>query len=116
MILSKKEQRIKDRFDFARETLLDYLPEGQLHPITQKELYYCTGYEPRYIRKIVQSLRDDGVPVCSTDTGYFRAEVSWEMKETIKRLKNHRDTLNDTIEALEQTYNAMKETEGYEED
>ena len=116
MILSKKEQRIKDRFDFAKEKLLDYISEGQMHPITQKDLYYCTGYDPRYIRKIVQSLRDDGVPICSTDSGYFRADVSWELKETIKRLKNHRDTLSDTIEALEATYNDMKEKEGYEED
>ena len=39
-----------------------------------------------------------------------------KLKETIKRLKNHRDTLTDTIEALEATYNDMKEKEGYEED
>lgn len=116
MILSKKEQQIKDRFDFAKEQLLDYIPEGRIHPITQKDLYYFTGYYPRYIRKIIQSLRDDGVPICSTDAGYFRAEVSWELKETIKRLKNHRNTLSDTIEALEATYNDMKEKEGYEED
>ena len=55
MILSKKEQQIKDRFDFAKEQLLDYIPEGRIHPITQKDLYYCTGYDPRYIRKIVYS-------------------------------------------------------------
>ena len=57
--------------------------KGRRKAITSKEIendFQCKGTE---VRKTVNELRSNGVPICSSPTGYYYAETKSEIKDTL---------------------------------
>ena len=53
------------------------------------------------LRKAVNRLRREGVPIGSDQTGYYYAQTAGEVYSTIKHLKKMRSGLDAAIEGLE---------------
>ena len=61
---------------------------GRKKAITSKEIenaFQCKGTE---VRKIVNELRSNGVPICSSPIGYYYAETKSEIKDTLAHLES----------------------------
>ena len=72
-----------------RDAICDYLKKNHtgaskaVHSDTLEQLFSCTG---RSLRRYVSSLRQDGYPICSDETGYYYADNQQEINDTICRL------------------------------
>ena len=81
----------------------------QLH---YNDIASLTGIRQRNVRIIIQELRNMGVPIaCIPKDGYWIVENPQDLIPTINMLKNTRDTLNDTINALILAYGKLLEEE-----
>ena len=72
-----------------RQEIHDYLKSnhtGRDRAIYSRELQHLFGLDGRNIRRTISKLRQDGVPICSGDTGYYYAASQDEVNETVKRL------------------------------
>lgn len=72
-----------------RQAICEYLREhhtGRDRAVYSKELERLFGLDGRKIRRNISRLRQNGVPICSGDTGYFYAESQDEINDTVKRL------------------------------
>ena len=74
------------------------------------------GLNARDVRLLVQKLRDDGYPICATpEQGYWMARTSWDMNDTMIKLKSHIKNSIDTYNSLVKSQNALKRKEGNNE-
>lgn len=90
-----------DKYNTQKEIILAVIPYGKGDAIKSKEIYHKTGIKPRTLRSIVNSLRDEGYPICSNSyNGYWIPLTSVEIRETINQLQNHINTLTLTINNL----------------
>lgn len=94
-----------------QEQVYNLLPTSpcQLH---YNDIASLTGIRQRNVRIIIQELRNMGVPIaCIPKDGYWIVENPQDLMPTIDMLKNTRDTLNDTINALILAYDKLLEEE-----
>nr|DAL39490.1 MAG TPA_asm: Cyclic nucleotide-binding domain protein [Caudoviricetes sp.]DAX93267.1 MAG TPA: Cyclic nucleotide-binding domain protein [Caudoviricetes sp.] len=94
-----------------QEQVYNLLPTSpcQLH---YNDIASLTGIRQRNVRIIIQELRNMGVPIaCIPKDGYWIVENPQDLMPTINMLKNTRDTLNDTINALILAYDKLLEEE-----
>lgn len=61
---------------------------GESAIISSRELEYAFRIRGPDLRRIVNRLRGDGVPICSTDKGYFYANTEQELLHTIRQLRS----------------------------
>lgn len=90
-----------------QEQVYNLLPTSpcQLH---YNDIASLTGIKQRNVRIIIQELRNMGVPIaCIPKDGYWIVENPQDLMPTINMLKNTRDTLNDTINALILAYDKL---------
>ena len=74
------------------------------------------GLNARDIRLLVQKLRDDGYPICATpEQRYWMARTSWDMDDTMIKLKSHIKNSIDTYNSLVKSQNELKRKEGNNE-
>ena len=74
------------------------------------------GLNARDVRLLVQKLRDDGYPICATpEQGYWMARTSWDMNDTMIKLKSHIQNSIDTYNSLVKSQNELKRKEGNNE-
>ena len=72
-----------------RQAICDYLREyhaGRENAVYSRELERIFNLDGRNVRRKISKLRQDGVPICSGDTGYYYASSQDEVNETVKRL------------------------------
>ena len=70
----------KENMDYAKSAVLNCLSYDRQYAIHQRDIKAHTGYDMRTIRFIIQALRDDGEPICSTTyEGYWLACNSLEL-------------------------------------
>lgn len=100
---------------YLKERLLNYIPSEPAN-IGSKQLAYYIGLNSRDVRLLIQKLRDDGIPICGTPKdGYWIAQVSWDMNDTMNKLKSHIQNSIDTYNSLVESQNALKRKEGNNE-
>lgn len=66
-----------------------YLQEhhkGKANAIHSKELQRLFSIDGRNLRRKISSLRQDGVPICSDEDGYYYADNQKEINKTVCRL------------------------------
>jgi len=73
---------------------------GMDQSITGKELEQKLGIRKNTVQKLVRQLREDGVPICSSGSGYFYAETRQELTETAARFNQHITTMMRTQSRL----------------
>ena len=72
-----------------RQAICDYLREyhtGRQNAVYSRELERRFNLDGRNVRRKISKLRQEGVPICSGDTGYYYAASQDEVNETVKRL------------------------------
>lgn len=87
-----------------KDTLLFYLQtqcKGRAHSISGDRLRQHIRTSENELRKAVNQMRREGIPIASDQTGYFYAENAGEVYSTIRRLKKMRAGLDAAIEGLE---------------
>ena len=71
------------------QAICDYLREyhtGRQNAVYSRELERRFDLDGRNVRRKISKLRQDGVPICSGDTGYYYAVSQDEVNDTVKRL------------------------------
>ena len=100
---------------YLKELILSIIPNEPEH-MNSKQLADCVGLKSRDVRLLIQKLRDDGYPICATpENGYWIAQTSWDMNDTMIKLKSHIKNSIDTYNALVESQNALKRKEGNNE-
>ena len=74
---------------------------GRRRSITSRRLEQKLNLSSNEIRRQVNALRREGLPIASSGDGYFYAENAAEVYATIRSLKKMRRGLDAAIEGLE---------------
>jgi len=99
---------------YFKELILNFIPT-EPNNTNSKQLAEYIGLNARDVRLIIQKLRDDGYPICGTPyNGYWMARTSWDMNETMKKLQNHIDSCQMTLDALMECQRKLRESENLE--
>ena len=72
-----------------RTAICNYLKKnhtGKENAVFSRELERLFSMDGRTLRRKISSLRQDGHPICSDETGYYYAESQKEINATICRL------------------------------
>ena len=100
---------------YFKELLLNLIPTEPTH-VNSKQLAEYAGLKSRDVRLLIQKLRDDGYPICATpEPGYWMARTSWDMNDTMSKLKAHIKNSIDTYNSLVESQNELKRKEGNNE-
>ena len=59
---------------------------GSSNSIHSRELQRLFQIDGRNLRRKINRLRQDGIPICSDNTGYYYAETEQEVRDTVFRL------------------------------
>lgn len=88
----------------GKEKLADFLEtfcKGRKNRISSAELQRTIGIRSTQLRKLVNRLRCDGVPIASDRHGYYFAETAGEIYATIRLLRSMIRGLEAAIQGLE---------------
>ena len=91
-----------------KEALRDHLfrfCRGREHTAGSRDLEQTLGTSENELRKQVNRLRRDSVPIASDRNGYFYARTAGEVYTTIQSLKSMRAGLDAAITGLERALN-----------
>lgn len=110
----KGAYKVKDE-SYLKELILNIIPTEPTH-MNSKQLAEYIGLNARDVRLLIQKLRDDGYPICATpENGYWMARTSWDMNDTMSKLKAHIQNSVDTYNSLVYCQNELKRKEGNNE-
>ena len=73
---------------------------GKENAIPSCELESVFSIGGRSLRRIINFLRQEGVPICSDATGYYYADSRHEINQTVKRLGGLIDNISVAREGL----------------
>lgn len=96
----KKSPPQKGKTRTTLSTLLKKYHTGAEHAVTGKELELSMGLRRQTIQKEIRRLRQSGVPICSSGTGYFYAETRQDIAETVAWLNRRINTMVQTQSLL----------------
>ena len=88
----------------------DLLHEGRQNAITARELAAVFDCDSRDITRAIERERQDGAPICATGAapaGYYLPKDAAELREYCRRLKNRRQSIARTWNALCKTLERM---------
>lgn len=74
-----------------KDPLAEYLKAyhcGEAAAVTSRELETAFDIRGPDLRREVNRLRGDGVPICSFDGGYYYADTQEELEHTIRQLRS----------------------------
>jgi hypothetical protein len=72
-----------------KATICAYLKEhhtGKNRAILSRDLQRLFSIDGRNLRRKISSLRQDGYPICSDESGYYYADNQKEINQTVYRL------------------------------
>lgn len=61
---------------------------GENRAVSSRELERAFSIRGPGLRRIINRLRGDGIPICSFDYGYYYAETEQELQRTIRQLRS----------------------------
>ena len=62
--------------------------KGAQSVISSRELEAAFHIRGPDLRRLINSLRGEGIPICSSDSGYYYAETEEELQGTIRQLRS----------------------------
>lgn len=100
---------------YLQELVYSHIPTRPEN-INSKDIAMYVGINSRDVRYIIQTLRDDGHPICGTpEKGYWVAQSSIELKDTLKQMESHIVQCQETYEQILAAYKRLKEEENVDE-
>lgn len=91
---------------------LMYNCQGRNRSISGGRLRHAIHTSENELRKSVNRLRREGVPIASDQTGYFYAQTAGEVYSTIRNLRKMRAGLDAAIEGLENALDGFHRNRG----
>lgn len=73
------------------ETIAKHLEDyhcGEGRSVSSRELERAFDIRGPDLRRIINRLRGDGIPICSFDYGYYFAETKEELERTVRQLRS----------------------------
>ena len=67
---------------------LDQYHKGEANAVTSRELEYAFGMRGSELRRAVNALRAERIPICSFEGGYYYAATSEEIRRTALQLQS----------------------------
>ena len=64
---------------------LDLYHKGEANAVTSRELECAFRMRGSELRREINALRGDGIPICSFDGGYYYAATEEELRRTIRQ-------------------------------
>lgn len=61
---------------------------GELRVVPSRELEAAFQICGPDLRRTINCLRGDGIPICSSDSGYYYADTEEELRRTIRQLRS----------------------------
>ena len=62
--------------------------KGAQSVISSRDLAAAFPIRGPDLRRLINSLRGDGIPICSSDSGYYYASTEEELQRTIRQLRS----------------------------
>ena len=101
----------KKDFGFIKQQIISSIPNEPLG-ISSKDIARNINLDSRDVRCMIQILRSEGYAICSSPKdGYWYARCSEELRKTISKIEAQIDTMQETKNALFDTYKWMKAKE-----
>ncbi len=88
----------------TNETIARYLEtgcKGRANVVSSRELERALGISGNELRRRINRLRRDTVPIAADQRGYYYAETAAEVYDTIRNLQKMRGGLDAAIAGLE---------------
>lgn len=88
----------------TNETIVRYLEigcKGRANVVSSRELERALGISGNELRRRVNLLRRDTIPIAANQRGYYFAETAAEVYDTIRGLQKMRSGLDAAISGLE---------------
>jgi predicted DNA-binding transcriptional regulator YafY len=82
---------------------MEIFHSGERYAATSRELERAMGVSGATLRRLVNALRREGVPIASDDTGYYYAETEQEVRRTIAHMKHRIFGISAAIHGLEKS-------------
>ena len=73
------------------EALAEYLAlyhKGEVNAVTSRELECSFQMRGSELRREINALRGDGIPICSFEGGYYYAATAEELERTVRQLRS----------------------------
>ena len=89
-----------------KDRLIGYLEifhSGEQYAATSRELESAFDVKGAALRKQINALRREGVPIASGDNGYYSAETEQEIRRTIAHMKHRISGISTAIRGLEKS-------------
>ena len=86
-----------------RTAISEYLKKhhtGKEKAVLSRELERLFCIDGRNLRRKISSLRKDGVPICSDETGYYYADNQQEINQTVCRMNELVTTISNARTGL----------------
>ena len=61
---------------------------GECRAVSSRELERVFDIRGPDLRRVINRLRGEGIPICSFDYGYYYAETEQELQRTIRQLRS----------------------------
>ncbi|MGI6748493.1 MAG: hypothetical protein ACOX4V_09680 [Anaerovoracaceae bacterium] len=93
-----------------KEQLAEYLHRyhhGAENAVTSKELEHTFCVSGKELRDIVNSLRREGIPIASDQSGYFYARTEAEIRLTIRHMRSRVSGIRAAIGGLRHSLTAF---------
>lgn len=74
---------------------------SKANPINSTQICKLLGVTKSHIRLEVNKYRQEGIPICSNHQGYYYAESTRDVVQTIKHLKSRIKGIQEAISGLE---------------
>lgn len=97
------------------EALAEYLAlyhKGEANAVTSRELECSFQMRGSELRREINALRGDGIPICSFEGGYYYAATAGEVYSTIQQLQSMENGLAAARHGLERSLDAFPLREG----
>jgi hypothetical protein len=104
------EPKISKKAQILAEYLMEFA-DGEQNAITAKKLRAMGFGDGVHIRAIVNSLRVNGYPICSSKNGYFFAHNKAEILQTVNNLRSRMKSIREAYFGLMDCYDSYDDNE-----
>ena len=86
-----------------RYRLAGYLQKhhcGEENAIHSRDLESLLGIDRRTLQRNISRLRQEAIPICSSEAGYFFARTEADIKDTLQRLNNSATSITNARDGM----------------
>lgn len=90
------------------ESIIEYIKNNGDIPTSSYKLSKMFGVSDVQIRKIINTARSNGCPICSNTNGYYYSENCNDIQKTINSLNHRTRGIQNAVNGLQTTLNVKR--------